>query len=76
MGVASRSAGSVKLSLRGACLMYNFAVTELNEKYRFKFARIENVPKPETETKYDALIHYERHPKLTKAIRAVTGLTV
>jgi hypothetical protein len=61
--------------LRGVCLMYNAAVTELNEKYRFTFALIENVPKPETETEYDALVDCERDPDLTEAIKAVTGQT-
>jgi hypothetical protein len=61
--------------LRGVCLMYNAAVTELNEEYRFNFALIENVPNPETETKYDALFDFDRDPDLTKAIRAVTGHT-
>ncbi len=61
--------------LRGVCLMYNTAVADLNEKYRFNFALVENVPKPETETKYDALIRCERDPDLTEAIRDVTGHT-
>ncbi len=62
-------------NLRGVCLLYNTAVTALNEKYRFDFLLLENVPKPETETKYDALINCERDIDLTKAITAVTGLT-
>jgi hypothetical protein len=61
--------------LRDVCLMYNTAVTKLNEKYRFNFSFIENVPKSETETDYDALTHYKPDPDLTKAIRAVTGQT-
>jgi hypothetical protein len=61
--------------LRGVCLMYNTAVTELNDKYRFNFPLIENVPKSETETNYDTLIHLDRNAKLTEAIRTVTGHT-
>jgi hypothetical protein len=61
--------------LRGVCSMYNTAVTELNKKYRFNFALIKNVPEPETETDYDALISRERDPDLTKAIEDVTGHT-
>jgi hypothetical protein len=61
--------------LRDVCLMYNTAVTKLNEKYRFDFTFIENVPIPETWTKYDALTHYEPHPDLTKAIKAVARQT-
>jgi hypothetical protein len=61
--------------LRDVCLMYNSAVAELNEKYRFNFSFIENVPKSETETDYDALIHQKRNSKLTEAIKTVTGHT-
>jgi hypothetical protein len=61
--------------LRGVCLMYNAAVTKLNEKYRFDFVLIENVPDSETETGYGTLGRDKPDPVLTEAIRAVTGLT-
>ena len=61
--------------LRAVCQLYNTVVLELNEKYRFGFRIIENLPKPETKTDYNSLARDKPKPELTKAIRAVTGRT-
>jgi hypothetical protein len=62
--------------LRDVCrIMYNPAASKLNERYGFEFPLIENIPESQTETQYDALVHDERDPKLSKAIQDVAGHT-
>jgi hypothetical protein len=61
--------------LRAVCLHYNKIAQILNKKYRFTFRRIENVPRPESETKYDSLKHGEYDLDLAKAISDVIGRT-
>jgi hypothetical protein len=61
--------------LRDVCRLYNLAVAELNRNYGFNFTYIDNIPKSETETTYDALISQKVNKKLTDAIQAVTGHT-
>jgi hypothetical protein len=61
--------------LMAVCQLHNTVVSELNEKYRFAFCTIENVPKPETKTDYDSLARDKPNPKLTEAIKTVIGRT-
>jgi len=55
--------------LRAVCLLHNTVALELNTKYGFGFRIIENVPKPEANTDYDALADDTRpSPNLTRFI--------
>ena len=60
---------------RAVCQLYNVVALELNEKYKFDFRIIENLPKPENTTDYESLARDRPNRELTKAIKAATGLT-
>jgi hypothetical protein len=60
---------------RAVCHLYNTVASELNDKYRFGFRIIENMPNPEAPTDYDTLARDKPNPQLTKAIKAVIGCT-
>jgi hypothetical protein len=52
--------------LRAVCLLYNMVAYELNQKYGFAFIIVDNVPKPESSTKYDSLVADEYNEDLAE----------
>jgi hypothetical protein len=52
--------------LRAVCLLYNIVAYELNLKYGFAFIIVDNVPKPDSSTKYDSLAADEYNEDLAE----------